>query len=517
MLKRSMPKIFKNHYFIAFIILVAALMVAFSNIVFLGKTLTTSSLTVGTTRNGPYLYDKDKPLLPITDGGASAWHFEPAIQLNNQAIKKWELPLWNPYNGAGQPLAADMQSSSFSPLTLPLNLSPTPVVWDIFLLLRLLIAGLLTFAFLRLINIKTVGAIAGAITFMLSGYLMFFINMAHLNVEILVPLMLISVEFIHRKINPLSIFLLIFTSALVALGGMPEAAMLNFSFAFTYFVYRSFQGYKEDKKGLQVLTRSTYFLFGIIAGLMISSIGWLPFVEYSRIFWSNHMEANKGIISLDPRHFIQYLSPVFIGVRNATYVGVIPLFLSIVTKKEHKQKWFFAIAALIIGLKLFGIGVNWLGYLPIINRVFLFKYGQVLFAISISVLTAMAIDGGLKTSLWRVILLVPVWLGALYYFLTNAAKLFNVKQLRLDHYASLSVKWALLFLAICILLVLIPRLFKKIKVSYIAIATTLLIFLELWAHIPSGRAVRHDPYIAPPFVKYLQKQKGEFRTHALHA
>ena len=42
-----------------------------------------------------------------------------------------ELPLWNPYQGAGAPLAANMQSAVFDPLLLAVNLHPTPLTWDL--------------------------------------------------------------------------------------------------------------------------------------------------------------------------------------------------------------------------------------------------------------------------------------------------------------------------------------------------------------------------------------------------
>lgn len=516
-----MLKVLKNHYVIALVILLVTLVIAFSNIVFLGKTLTSSALPAGTTRYGPYLYNVNKPLLPVVDGAASAWHWEPAMQLNNRAYLKGQLPLWNPYNGAGQPLAADMQSSSFYPLALPLILKPTPLMWDVFLLFRLLLAGFFTFMFLRLINIRMAGSIAGALTFMLSGYLMFYVNMAHLNVEILIPLMLFATELLIRKRSLWSVVLMATTSALVIVGGMPESALLNFGFAFAYLAYRLYQQHKEkhkENKQFNEIAKTAFLYFtGILTGIIISSISWAPFVEYSKVFWSNHSESGKGLAALSPRYFVQYLAPMFLGVQNAVYVGIIPLFLSIVAKKNHKYKWFFIIAALIISLKVFGLGINWLGYLPLINKVFFYKYAQALLAMCIAVLCAMAIDNGIKARVSRVVPVTILWGLALIFFLRKVADLFEVKNLRLDYYSATNTKWALTFLLIASLICLAPKLFKRLKMSHLAIATVVLIFLEMWIHIPAGRTQRHNPYIAPPFVKYLQEQKPYFRTYATDA
>ncbi len=511
-----MPKLFKNDYFVGFILLLAVLILAFGNIIFLGKTLTSSALPVGTTRTGPYLYKGQKPLLPIADGAASAWHWEPAMQLNNQAYKNGELPLWNPYNGAGQPLAADMQSASFHLPALPVILSPTPAVWDFFLLLRLLMAGFFTFMFLRLIKIRVAGSIAGAVTFMLSGYLMFYVNMAHLNVEILIPLMLFSVEFLHQRKNFFAVSLLAISSALVVTGGMPESALLNFGFAFAYFLYRTSQEYREKGGGRELAKLSSLFSLGLIAGALISVAAWAPFLEYVNIFWSNH-SGTKAVLSIHPNKISQLLAPMFLGVQGVAYLGVIPLFLSLFVEKKHAQKWFFAIAALIVGIKVFGLGLNWLGYLPIISKIFFFKYGQALLAMSIAALTAMAVDSGLKTRLSAVIPFSILWAGGIYFLTKNLETFYNVKRLRLDYYADTNAKWALVFLATAILIVLIPKIFKKINLKYFSAAVVVLIFLELWFHIPSLRTTRHDPYIAPPFVKYLQKQNGQFRTYGVNA
>ena len=512
-----MPKLFKNDYFVGFILLLAVLVLAFGNIIFLGKTLTSSALPVGTTRTGPYLYKGQKPLLPIADGAASAWHWEPAMQLNNQAYKNGELPLWNPYNGAGQPLAADMQSASFHLPALPVILSPTPAVWDFFLLLRLLMAGLFTFMFLRLIKIRIAGSIAGAITFMLSGYFMFYVNMAHLNVEILIPLMLFSVEFLHQRKDFFAVGLLAISSALVITGGMPESALLNFGFAFAYFIYRSFQEYRGKGHGRDLVKVGSLLSLSLVAGLLISVVAWAPFLEYVNIFWSNHSAGNKAILSIHPSKISQLLAPMFLGVQGAAYLGVIPLFLSLFVEKKHAQKWFFGVAALIIGLKIFGFGLNWLGYLPVLNKIFFFKYGQALLAMSIAALTAMAIDSGLKARLSAIIPFSILWAGGIYFFTKNLETFYNVKRLRLDYYAATNAKWALAFLATAILIVLIPKIFKKMNLKYFSAAVVVLIFLELWFHIPSLRTTRHDPYIAPPFVKYLQKQKGQFRTYGVNA
>lgn len=512
-----MLKILKNQYFIAFIILLTAIVIAFSNIIFLGKTFSTSTFTVGTTRTGPFLYKESRPELPVTDGASSAWHFEPAMQLNSQAYRNGQLPLWNPYNGAGQPLAADMQSSSFYPLALPILLNPSPAMWDFFLLLRLFVAGLLTFIFLRLINLKVIASIAGAITFMLSGYLIFFVNMAHLNVEILIPLLLLSIELLYQRKNFISIGLLAISSALVIIGGMPESATVTFIFAGAYFVFRAYKEFKHEKSLNVVLKPVAYFSIAVLTGLIISAVSWAPFLEYSQLFWSKHIDKVTGGVALNPYFAVQYIAPRYLSpLHNTAYIGVIPLLLILGFYKKHAYKWFFLIAALIIGLKVFGIGINWIGFLPVLERVYLFKYIQAPLAFSAAVLTAIAIDSGLKTRWWRISLVGLGWFFA-YYYLFRVTDFFKVNRIIRESFASNHVKLSIALLILVTAITLIPKVLKKSKEVYISLAVAFLIFIELWLHIPGGRANRFDPYIAPPFVKFLQQQDGLFRTYATDA
>ena len=103
--------------------------VAFSPVVFVGRTLSTAAETVGT--NGRRRFPASRSRASRSDirpdKGASAWQFEPWAEITHRAYANGELPLWNPYQATGAPLAANMQSAVFDPLLLAVNLHPTPL------------------------------------------------------------------------------------------------------------------------------------------------------------------------------------------------------------------------------------------------------------------------------------------------------------------------------------------------------------------------------------------------------
>ena len=103
-----------------------------------------------------------------------------------QYLREKQFPLWNPYNAYGTPFAAAMQPQPFFPLTALLSLHPTPWTYNIFIIARLLLAGILTFLFARLF-LDYAAAVFASIAFMLNGYFIVFLGMPHLSVDVLLP------------------------------------------------------------------------------------------------------------------------------------------------------------------------------------------------------------------------------------------------------------------------------------------------------------------------------------------
>ena len=161
--------------------------VAFSPALVGGRTLMLASWdTVSIMNTGAY----DPAPKPVgrrfgrtSDPGAPAWTIEPWFSLIGEQYKtEFNPPLWNPYNAYGTPLAASGQPQPFFPLAALVSLHPTPWTYSLFVVARLFLAGLLAYFFARQF-VSALPSLFAAITFMLTGYFIIYLNMPHISVD----------------------------------------------------------------------------------------------------------------------------------------------------------------------------------------------------------------------------------------------------------------------------------------------------------------------------------------------
>lgn len=98
-----------------------------------------------------------------------------------RSLQQGELPLWNPYLSAGQPLAADPNIGFWYPLRLLLLLVDFSYQTMTYLLIfHYFLAGLFTYALARDLGVGRWGSIVAGIGFMFSGFLI--AQMDHINI-----------------------------------------------------------------------------------------------------------------------------------------------------------------------------------------------------------------------------------------------------------------------------------------------------------------------------------------------
>ncbi|GIW64580.1 MAG: hypothetical protein KatS3mg092_0513 [Patescibacteria group bacterium] len=111
------------------------------------------------------------------------------------------LPLWNNYSGGGKPLAANQTSNAFSIIRylFPVNIYPTPLIWDFYLIFRIFILSVFSFIYFRLIGIDKLISVTVSIILGFSGHILLYSNLFHLDVEIILPLLFIGIELLFIK------------------------------------------------------------------------------------------------------------------------------------------------------------------------------------------------------------------------------------------------------------------------------------------------------------------------------
>lgn len=96
-------------------------------------------------------------------------YFVPLTNLAWHQVHSGHLPLWNPYNLNGIPLAFSWQSAPFSVPALISYLFPVRYAYTVIVLAKLVIAGTGAYVLCRVIKIGALGSALGATTFELSG------------------------------------------------------------------------------------------------------------------------------------------------------------------------------------------------------------------------------------------------------------------------------------------------------------------------------------------------------------
>jgi len=379
------------------------------------KTLTLSSRGAPTIMPGGAAGDAPMPKLNrAVDMAAPAWELEPWVPILGRIyLNERAAPLWNPYAGYGTPFAAAMQPECFYPLTALLSLHPTPEMFALFLTLRLWIAGFFTYLFLKLF-VQQSAALAGGIAFMFTGYLILFLNMPHLSVEILLPAVFYGFELLHRSFNRRVLFL---NSAVVLfslLGGMPESAFLSLIFGYSYYLFRAI----TDRTGGTLTRQLARLALANVFGFGMAAILLLPFLEFASHSFSLHTaDATPGLESLTGiRQLLGYLAPliqggpagnIFPGANGIEgYFGVITGLMAVLavvgwiadrkSGSTGSERWmipFFAVAAAVMILKRYGVSVvQWIGYLPGFRRAVLYKYLEPSIGFSMAVLCAVGVS-----------------------------------------------------------------------------------------------------------------------------
>jgi hypothetical protein len=539
----SILEISKNEYVRVTVLLTILLMVFFYNVVFFNATLMTSPITPGTMPTGSYGY-VPKVILPIViDPGASSWQYEPSFALASNIYKSGDMPIWNPYIALGTPFAADMQSSVFFPLNFIVYFTPEPYFWsalDFILIIRLFIAGFFTYCFMRAIEVNRFGSFASAVAFMFNGYFILYINMSHLNVEILIPILLFTFEKLVGTQNVKYIIIAGIAVTLSILGGMPESTLFALFLATIYYFYRVYFKIRKEKiftiKKYTLSILSVFFLGGLL-----SSILTFPFIEYLIRSWNAHPQ----IVGLSHNPFlydtISIIVPYFFGwiwmnwngmsqYSILPYIGILTFLLALFTfskKNENTQLSLFFIGfAVFFLLKTYGFSiVNWIGYLPLFNVSIFSKYLFPEFAFSLAVLAGIGIHNvyNNKVNFTKSVILSSVIVLVLGIFLFFNMDPLIINKNKWSLYLFNPVTWVFAMIGFAVFVILIVNILflvqrrKIINCKQLVLFLILLLIFELFVYVPHFRPQRYDPFTPAPYTQFLKNNTEEFRVVGLNS
>jgi len=301
--------------------------------------------------------------------------YYPYMRLTQDAYRHGELPLWNPFNFAGNPHMAEWQSGVFYPLHILLPLLSLPVYWTLFQLTAFFLAGLFTYLYLSNLNLGKSAAIFGATTFMLSEF------MTTWNMEVItaphsilwLPLILLSIDKLvvesgvrSQELGVRWWFVGLAGVVLSILAGYWQTTLYVMGVTVVYATYRSLKIILQSRiplcgKNLKLKIPKSILL--ILAwfplALALTAFHLLPtnelLVRSSREYINlqpRMQDIMKGYL-LPARHLVTLFSPDYFGheaTRNyfarvgggwyyehVIFVGTVPLLLAIVALLAKKK------------------------------------------------------------------------------------------------------------------------------------------------------------------------------------
>jgi hypothetical protein len=242
-------------------------------------------------------------------------------------------PLWNPLGGLGASFVGNPQSALFDPV----RLASTAIAWRrapaLRAWLRLALAGLLCFGFLRFLGTGHGGAFLGAAAFEVGGFLIPWLTHPHAGAALFLPAVLWAGERVLRGGSRPAFVGLALAQAGHLLAGHPQTSLHLVSLALVYW------GIRAGRVGWRSWIR---LAVALLAGTLIAAPVLLPFLQSiqesltlaDRLHgpWETPLPARAAATFVIPRLFGWPLDGDWRGPLNANesvlYLGVIPWLLA---------------------------------------------------------------------------------------------------------------------------------------------------------------------------------------------
>ncbi len=352
-----------------------------------------------------------------------AYQFYPWRVYASRALRQGFLPLWNPYVYSGAPFMAVDQPAVLYPLNILSYVVAPPDAVLFTALVRLFIAGLATYWFVRTLGGGSLGAFVGAITFAFSGFMIVWLGHPHANVAAWLPAFFLTAEWLYRKTSPRHIALVALIVAAQLTAGHAETALYTLTAGGLYYLLRTSSAWWSDRELRSGAMRLMALAAAAALGVALASAHLLPFLEWLR--YSAELRWRTGLgglraTRLGPKYWVAGILPMLLPnifnnptwpgqyrsffpgwnfVEQTLYVGILGLPLAaavLVARRGDKRVWLLAalgFAALGAALRL--PVFDWINYLPLFN---IAAYGRfrLVYSFCVSVLAGLGARDLLK-------------------------------------------------------------------------------------------------------------------------
>ncbi len=278
-----------------------------------------------------------------------------------QSIKNGQMPFWNPYSFSGQPLLANIQSSTFSVFNILFFVLPFKLAWGFQIVSSSVLAALFMFLFLRNLKLTNLAAAFGGIVLAFSGFFIAWLEWGTIVTTALwLPLILLSWNKISGKHKAVWYLVLVFALVQTFVGGHLQTALYLVLAFIAYSIYEGF----ANKKFLHILLAP----LALLTAAAIASPQLLPSLEFIQ---NSARGSDQGYYPsrqdwfIPPQNLVQVVIPDYFGnpttynywgiwnyAEFVTFIGVIPFFFVLLYMITRKKEGMFFVFLLFVSLSL---------------------------------------------------------------------------------------------------------------------------------------------------------------------
>lgn len=333
--------------------------------------------------------------------------FHPSVIYGAEEIRAGRFPLWNPHVFGGVPFFANPQTALLFPLTALAYVLPEALALTLMSVLKLSVAGVGMYWFLRRMSVERLPALLAAETFAFNALLITWLQWTNSSPVALLPVLFAMTEVVRDRGGPRPVAGLALTVAVSIFAGYPQRVVYGLAVLAVWAVYRAWSA----PRPAGFLAR---WVAGVALGLLLSAVQLLPFVEYARASavlayrteWMLYfpLPFRSAVALLMPYFFGSPTGKDFWGPANfneiSLSVGILPGLVIPVALlcawSRPGTKYFTALAALsaaaIYGAPVAGLMI---ASLPPLATTIIVRTAD-LFVFSLSVLCGFGLDAILK-------------------------------------------------------------------------------------------------------------------------
>jgi Bacterial membrane protein YfhO len=274
----------------------------------------------------------------------------PDMLLARQELHSGELPGWNPFAGAGDPVWASEQHGVASPFEWPAMVLPFWQSLEWVAALKLLAAAVGMFLLLRRLGRSQPASVLGALAFALSSPIIDWLGHPHTNSYVLLPWLFLTIDLVASEGRWRDVVLLAATTGACMAGGHAPSAVMVAYISAAWAVFRFATAPNPRRMAL--------FAGGVVLGVGLAAIAVLPAVELSQHAGSAERHARGSLQTL-----YSFLVPDYWGrpdrvhtaasrvnyVERTGYFGTVPLILAAVGLAVRRPR---SVQLFFIGLTL---------------------------------------------------------------------------------------------------------------------------------------------------------------------